>query len=818
MSARGRLALLLTAARAAVTWERVWPRLLPIVSLFALFAALVLFDALPLLPGWLHGLVLLAFLAALVVAVRRSLKDMRGVDTDTARHRLERDSGLGHRPLTALEDTLAGGAGDRQAQALWNAHLLRAAQTLKAMKVRLPSPGMARHDPFGLRAAVLLVFLIALAAGQGDATERFKRALSPDLVPEKQPVTVEVWVTPPAYTGMAPLFLEHPPRPDAPQDAAAKSVSVPAGSAVMAQVNGAEDKPMLKIGINVHGFEAVGAGDETGAYRVESKINDGDRLSIEHEGRELAGWPLKVISDGPPEVVFSGPPARTKRNRLRVTYEAKDDFALKGVDLIIQRPGNKPLPGGGTDVVVPLPLNRTGAATAKGRVFKDLTPHPWAGLPVILHLKATDRRGQTGNSEPFEMVLPERIFNHPVARAIIGERKKLNDLEPAVRSGVGNGLAMIASSPHLFVHDTSVFLALSVARSRLYHDHTPEAIVSVQSLLWETALRVEDGRFSIAETELMRAQDAIERALRDDVTKAEMERLMNELSRAMQQFLQAMREKLQREGAPEVPFDPNMKMLSGNELQRMIQEARELMRMGAKDAARQMLADLQRMLNNLRAGIMNTKPNPAMQQARRMMRQMRSLAQRQQQLLERSFKRQQQGQGRKPGEAPPPGAGQDAKAQQALREALGDLMLQMGEMFGQIPKGLGKADQFMEGAVEALGKGNTDGAVPNQKEALEALRQGMQGAAQMMAQRFRGMGRPGMMARQPGYRPRENRDPFGREPKGAEGPNVDGHVEIPTKMQRQRAHDILNELRRRSGDRSRPRLELDYIDRLLRQF
>jgi Domain of unknown function (DUF4175) len=34
----------------------------------------------------------------------------------------------------------------------------------------------------------------------------------------------------------------------------------------------------------------------------------------------------------------------------------------------------------------------------------------------------------------------------------------------------------------------------------------------------------------------------------------------------------------------------------------------------------------------------------------------------------------------------------------------------------------------------------------------------------------------------------------------------------------QKSRQILDELRRRAGERSRPAIELDYIDRLLRRF
>jgi len=51
------------------------------------------------------------------------------------------------------------------------------------------------------------------------------------------------------------------------------------------------------------------------------------------------------------------------------------------------------------------------------------------------------------------------------------------------------------------------------------------------------------------------------------------------------------------------------------------------------------------------------------------------------------------------------------------------------------------------------------------------------------------------------------------------GEDVDtGDVSIPDASSMQRAREILDELRRRSGERFRPKLELDYIERLLHRF
>jgi hypothetical protein len=43
-------------------------------------------------------------------------------------------------------------------------------------------------------------------------------------------------------------------------------------------------------------------------------------------------------------------------------------------------------------------------------------------------------------------------------------------------------------------------------------------------------------------------------------------------------------------------------------------------------------------------------------------------------------------------------------------------------------------------------------------------------------------------------------------------------VKIPDESDIQRAKRIVDELRRRAGQRSREQFELDYIDRLLRRF
>jgi uncharacterized protein (TIGR02302 family) len=826
-------AALLGLARAVVLWERLWPALWPATGVAGVFLAVALLDFLPLLPIVPHVLVLAAFAAVFGALLYRGSRRLAPVDERAARHRLEQDSRLRHRPLTAIEDRLATGGEDSLTRALWREHLLRAAAAARRLSLRLPSPGLAKRDPWALRAAVLLLVVTGLVAGRGEETARLKRAFVPEPVVVTANLALDVWITPPAYTRRAPVFLKRGAG-DAGESAA--PVTVPAGSAILAQASGLKVAPTLRVGDQATAFAAL-AGPATGAsgegtFRAETVIEDGERLSIEQEKRILAAWPLAVIPDNPPTVEFTGAPSRTARAHLRLDYEAGDDYGLAGVAAVIRHPEGRPVPGGEAEIRLSLRLPAIGGEQAKGSSVHDLSAHPWAGVEVQIQLEATDGRGQTGASDIVTFVLPERIFNHPVARAIAEQRKRLATPTSDALMAVAAALEEIARRPQHFSHDTVVYLALRLAQGRLLHDGSDAAVGSVQKLLWETALRIEDGKFAVAERDLREIQDRLMKALRESQRgqTSEIERLLDQLREALDKFLAAMQESMANQGQQSpMPFDPEtMRLVDSLDLHRMIEEARELARSGALDAAQRMLADLQRMLEALQQGMMMGAMRPEAMQARRMMDGLRELSRRQQQLLDRSFKQARRNQGTPPGQRGPgreqqgqPGEGDersfdDAGAQNALRRMLGEMMRQLGEMMGNIPDPLGKAERAMRDAEGALGEGDHGRAVPSQTEALSQLRQAIEGLGEQMARRFGGM--PGMVGEMPGGERQRNIDPFGRQEGGAYGASIDGDVKVPDRMDRLRAREILQELRRRAGERDRPLIEREYIDRLLRQF
>ncbi|MBT3905578.1 MAG: TIGR02302 family protein [Rhodospirillales bacterium] len=844
---RPRYGFKLFLAQSALLWERLWVRLWPVAGILGTFIALSLLDVFPLLPGWAHTFLLVLFAGVFLLTFWRGRRGFRRISLAQARRRLEQDSGLTHRPLAALDDDIAVGRGDAVSEALWRVHKDRMAKAAKMLRVRIPSPKLIRRDPYAVRMLVLLLLFVGLSAGRLDPLARFERALIPsfkDLT--AQALNLEVWITPPAYTRAAPIFFKITPnsgkatadRKLPPADTTPKKITVPAGSAVLAQLSGLAGVPKLKIGGAIENFDALETGTEGGGFRGEGVIESGDRLAIVTGDKEIIGWPMEVVPDMAPEIAFDTPPGKTERSHLKIGYVAKDDYGLARVGAVIRLSESvsktvKPI--GDEEIKLTLPLPAPGATKDKRNVVRDLTAHPWAGMPVVIQLEAVDGRGQKGLSDDVAMLLPQRTFNHPVARAIVEQRRKLVTPSLTVRADVISRLDEILTRPKHFFDDTVVYLALSVAKSRLAQSWTPKSITSIINLLWDTALRLEDGNLSIAERDLRRRQDALMKALRKGASQKEIDRLMDQVQKALQKYFSALRQQLEKQGVMNRPLDPSTRLLRNGDIQRMIERARELAKTGSIKAAQRLLKQVQRMLRNLQAGMRpGGKAGKRQQQARKLMDSLRNLTQGQQKLLNRTYRRlrlgnQGQGKGEKgkgkkqganPGGEPPLSESQkDAAPQEALRRKLGGLMVGFDELLGSFPRQLGRAERAMRNATRSL-KANRQGpAMAAQSEVLEQLRRVRSGVSRQMMARRQGRGIRGQVGgpRLKGVR-RPEEEPFGRLEDDETGLGVDDLGGIPDEQDVQRAHKILRELRRRAGDQQRSKIELDYIERLLRQF
>ncbi|HEX3857988.1 MAG TPA: DUF4175 family protein, partial [Pseudolabrys sp.] len=268
-------------------------------------------------------------------------------------------------------------------------------------------------------------------------------------------------------------------------------------------------------------------------------------------------------------------------------------------------------------------------------------------------------------------------------------------------------------------------------------------------------------------------------------------------------------------------------------LKSMMDRLENLARSGNKDAARKLLDELQSMLENLQTARPGGQGDDAEDDMMSTLDDLGDMIHKQQQLRDKTFKQGQDGRRdrqRGQGQQQLGGLQQD---QHALKDRLNKLLEQLRQrglgnpdrnQQGQGEKGqddndgnqLGNAGEAMGDAEGQLGDGDPDSAVDSQGRALEAMRKGAQSLAQSMQQNGvgPGAGQPGRNGRQ---RAQQDTDPLGRPLRGRDyGDDVT--VKVPGEIDAQRARRILEELRKRFGEGSRPQLELDYIERLLKGF
>ncbi len=855
-----RLGPVLRGAVLSIRWEKIWRVLWAPLAVFTLFIGIALTDVLPLLPDVLHALVL-CFLAALLgfscSGFKRALEP---INAEQAARRVEDESGLRHRPLTALFDRPTQTKLSPEAEVLWHAHLKRAEKDTEKLNVPMPHPRVALRDIRGLRFIPVVVLFIGILMGGSEPFDRIARAIAPTGgVHQSQSFQVDLWLTPPRYTGLAPTTysqsgISKPEDEDAIDRQRKGSLIVPVGSQLLVQITDAEHPPILALGAKTVPFAQLGD-EQSASYKLETDVGAGfvgaETMALKIGGVTIAEWGVRVAPDNAPTVEYERAPSRRRDTQLDVTYLASDDYGVREIEMLIVRPNGRAVPGGEAEIRVELPLSgdRRNIQTSSAR---DFSAHPWAGLPVRVQLIATDTADQTAKTETIEVVLPERIFNHPVARSLAEVRKQINDPTPDVIKAGAAQLQELSLYPMRFFDDLVSFLSIRVAHSRLAYAKGDDQIASVQRLLWETALRIEDGEFALAEADLQRLQEEAMQALRDGKLGEELDQIMQQLQDAMDRYMQALAERLEEMGLDQLPPMANLPEMQTQDIQDMMDRIQEMAETGNRDAAEQMLAEMQQMLDQLREGLQMQQSNPAMANARKMMDDLRSLTEDQQQLLDRTFEesqnersgafqrprlvpgqpgqqqgqqpgqqqgqRQQGQQGQQPGQQQ--GQGPSAADQQALRQRLGELMMQMDEALGQIPENMGRAEQQMEQAGNNMGKGEMGDAANNQAQALEELRNATNQMAEAMAQQFGaqlglGSGQPQRSGNQQGF------DPFGRRNSNENGQGAsaeDADVQLPDRMEILRAREILEELRKRSGERSRPKIELDYIDRLLDIF
>lgn len=593
-------------------------------------------------------------------------------------------------------------------------------------------------------------------------------------------------------------------------------------------------------------------------------------------------WVFTVIPDQAPKIALIKEPEPNQRGSMKLNYKVEDDYGVVSAEAKFARlpkaQGDEKTAWARTNVLkgprfpherpprYTLRLPQPGAAAAskpgEALTYLELGSHPWAGLRVRMTLEAKDASGQIGRSEPRELELPQRRFTKPLARALVEQRRKLVD-DNRYRGEVVRALSYLMIAPEGFI-DTHAYLGMRTVMTRLQRDKTRAGMRSAVDQLWHIALRIEDGNLSDAERRLKDAQDKLSKAIDDGASEEEIEKLMKELRQAMNDYIEQLAKQNEGQKDQADKDDEDRQQLGQNDLEQMMRKMEQAAKNGSREQAQQMLSEMRDLMDRLQAQKGEKADREASRQMQKKMDELGNMIGQQQKLMDDTFGEmkkqgdkgrdgnQQRGQ-KGAGKGKPGGEKGDSQANKGEKgkgqsgqkgeqdgeqgsgeqgesaeggeggqtpgEGLRQRQKKLAQQLEQLKKdlkGAGSAgskdmeaaNEAMEEAERALEQDALDEATSQQGEALEKMRQGAQKMQQEMAKN--GRNKFGENGETP-------RDPLGR-PQKSTGPDAGTSVKVPGEIDMQRAREILQELRKRSAEQTRPPVELDYLERLLKRF
>lgn len=780
-----------------------WPFWSILISVLAAFAFRFQ-DSAPIEAIWI---VLVLAGLGLVWTLANGVRRFRRPKRAEAMARL--DSALPGRPLAALTDAQAVGGDDPASRAVWAAHLARMAERARQAKPVAPNLRLAERDPFALRYVALTAFVIALAFGSVLRVAEVA-ALAPGARGDVAAgPTWEGWAQPPAYTGKPALYL-----PDQKGD----RLTLPAGTKISVRLYGEVGDLTLSETVSAR-TNVPAASDPAQDFEV---VQSG-RIEISGPGGRV--FQIVAQPDKAPTVALSGGIGREGDGRFKQGFKADDDYGVTGGSVTIaldlgavdRRYGLAVDPEPIAPVVLDLPLPVSGnRASFTETLVDDLSQSILANMPVTMSFEVTDASGRKGSAAPVSVVLPGKRFFDPLAAALIEMRRDLMWNRTNAPRTV-DILNAVQNRPQDLIRSQRAFLKLRVLTRELQAQKaslTPEARDDFVQRLWDLALLIEEGSLDSARARLERAQDQLNEAIRNGASKEEIDRLMQEMREALNDYMRQLAERSQANPDSQQAQDMQGMQMTGDQLQKMLDELQKLMEEGKTAEAQQLMEMLQQLMQNMQVTQGGQGQGGPGGQA---MRDMQETLRDQQGLADDTFRDLQDGQ-----EGENPGEGTLSDRQAELQQRLDDLGRQNlpgdGTEKGEAGrKQLDRAGRAMEEAGKALRDGDLSGALDSQAEAMEALREGMQnfGEAMAEAQRQQDGTTPG--DKMGSLDPNSQRDPLGREPGDSARIGSDRNMLQGPDVYR-RAQDLLDEIRRRSGEMSRPDDERDYLKRLLDLF
>jgi uncharacterized protein (TIGR02302 family) len=640
------------------------------------------------------------------------------------------------RPIAALNDVQAIGADDVGSQAIWDAHLVRMQEKTRDARAVEPDLRVSSNDPYGLRYIAVLFMVVALLFGSIWPVGSVAEAGTGTELLATGPVW-EGWIEPPAYTGKPTLYLA---------DIIANRVQVPQGSFITLRLYGQEGDLAVNETVSGRTDDLGAATDQQQGFEV----TQAGRLEIEGEGG--ATWQILLLEDEAPTVELTGPIEADAQGEMSQPFSAMDDYGvlagvatielnLEGVD---RRHGLTIEPDLRTVIVIDLPMPFSGdRADFEEFLIDDFSEHPWANLPVVLTLQVEDGLGQTGASDPENIILPGRRFFQPIARAVIEQRRDIL-WSKANAPRAAQVLRAVSNRPDELFPDETTYLRLRAIIRRLEAMETSGLSDEVQDelslALWELAVQLEEGSLADARARLERAQERLEEAMRNGASDEEIAELMQELREAMSDYMQQLANEMEpsdNDGTDQPDQQQNGETITQDELQALMDRIQELMEEGRMAEAMELMEQLNELMENLQMteggeggeGGPRTPGQQSMEDLAETLRDQQDLTDEAFRDLQEQFNQgQEQGQdpgdqsGQQPGQQPGEQGGQQP-GEQGQDGQDGQGGQQPGQQQGQ---GQGQGDNTQGGLTDESGQGGEGGGgAQSLAERQQALRDGL---------------------------------------------------------------------------------------------
>ena len=816
------LDLKITLQRVGLLWESIWnavqlPLIVIGVAVFVLASG-----ALDWFPKWAQ-LIVLAILGLAFLYSLKNLLPIKAAGRLAAMRRMEQHSDIQHRGLSGRSDDLVAESHDYETSLLWEEHKQRQLAALESVKLSPPKSAWRLFDPIALRVPVALAAFASLLLGSGDLISNTQNAFNFLPTAATQILSIDAWLKPPSYTGKQPVLLTSAAMREKLTDST--EILTPENSSLSIRALGAA-KPRLVFyspGVTpsaeteIKSIAAQITSTENG-FGAEVKLDRPVTVKLFDDSKELASWPISLIPDAAPKIAFVEDPKAGENGGLNVHWKSSDDYGVKAVTAEISLADEQET-GTGFDSngvflydapIYKIALQKPNAKSEETTSKQDLSAHPWAGLYVTMVLTAKDAAGHASSTEPRRFKLPTRGFFRFLARALIEQRQKLI-MEPDAAPDVATMFDAISAYPYSIRDQSKLILQLATIKSGLAHALESEDVKLAVEHLWGLAVAIEDGEMADVRAQLRELKQQLEQALKDGAPPERIAELTDKMRKAMDKLLDQMQKEAKKRMAEGgIKPDANSKSISREDLQKMLDDIEQMNKGGSKDAARDMLSQLDQLLQNLQPGLSDQagkQGDPGLQEK---MDGLSDLMRRQQKLMDQTQKLPMPGEGEQSPDKPDAGSGSLADRQGSLSDMLDRLNRELGSD-GQGE--LGDASKSMKGAKGSLKEGSKDDALRQQGDAMKQMQEGAQKLGKKLAEQGKGKtGQQGKESEAGG----KNDDPLGR-PRASRNPdNGPDKNMVPSELSMRRAREILEGLRQRYDDPNLGSGEKAYIDRLLR--